>query len=158
MQTISVEFIEAPSAILACIVLQQMVRKVLCKSIASLIEETKVFGNECQIVRRCAFRSYFKAFFWENVGSCVYFIVVCQIYSVTQAWVHIFFISTTVESLKCSTADWLSLPASFTNLLLNMCVCMCIQFFFLMVTQIEWHPTPHRKRSDLVSPFQCQNK
>lgn len=45
---------------LACRV-QQMVREVPCKSTDPLTEEL-VLGNECQIVSRCAFRSYFETF------------------------------------------------------------------------------------------------
>lgn len=82
---------------------------------------TKILEMECQIVSRCTLRSYFKTFSEKMlaIARINFFIVACQTYRVARAWVHVFMISTTVQSFKRSTADRLSLPAAFPSLLLS---------------------------------------
>lgn len=105
---------EAPSAVLACR-LQQMVRVVPWKPEAPLVEELKSWRTSVKWladVRSEVISRHFLRKCWQ---LCVFaFIVACQIYSTAQAWVHTVFISTTVQSLKWSTAGWLS-PSCFSR-------------------------------------------
>lgn len=118
--TIRVELMEAPSAILASR-LQQMVRGVPFEAAAPLTEEPKSRGTSVKWLADVPSEVISRPFLRKCWRLPIFaFIEACRICSLALAWLHNFFISTTVRRVENEApADrFFSLKLSFCKSLL----------------------------------------